>query len=235
MRIAVFSDIHGNLEALKAVIGDIKKSNFDKVYFLGDAISKGPNPRECLDLIMENNINMVLGNHELYYLRGYEIDKRISEEEKLHQKWTWSQLNDKHREYLNKCPLEISEVFDGIRVCFKHFFMEDINLDYPFYSVDILNTNEVFDVISSCEGDLIFVGHEHGLFEIDHNNKNVCIVGSSGCTFNSKTHYIIVSFDAGKYSIEKREINYDRKTFEKVFLDSDYPEKDLISEVFFGL
>lgn len=235
MKIAIFSDIHGNLEALESIICDIKKNNFDKIYFLGDAISKGPNPKECLDLIIKNNINIVLGNHELYYLRGYDIDDRISDEEKLHQEWIWSQLTDEHKEFLNNCPLEIKEVFDGVKVSFMHFFMKDINLDYPFYSVDILNTNEVFDVISSCEGDLIFIGHEHRVFELNHSDKNVFDVGSSGCNSDDKTHYIVVSFTNGEYSIEKKEINYDREKFESVFFESDYPEKDLISEVFFGL
>ena len=61
MRIAVFSDIHFNYEALDAVINDINKNNYDKVYFLGDVLSKGPNPKECLELVMNNNINTILG------------------------------------------------------------------------------------------------------------------------------------------------------------------------------
>ena len=57
MRIAVFSDIHGNREALASIIEDIKKEKINEVICLGDTIGIGPNPSECLDLLIENNID----------------------------------------------------------------------------------------------------------------------------------------------------------------------------------
>ena len=234
MRIAVFSDIHSNLEALECVISDVKKNNYDKVYFLGDVLSKGPNPRECLELIMENDIKMVLGNHELYYLCGCEIDDMISDIEKEHQKWIWSQLDNKHKEYLSKCSLEINEVFDGIKISFKHFFMKEKYIEYPFYLINVLD-NDIESIISSCESDLIFIGHEHREFEINCDNKKVVDVGSSGCTRDNKTHYVVVDIKDGKYNIESVELFYDREKFEKVFRESSYPEHDLIGGIFFGL
>ncbi len=235
MRIAVFSDIHSNYEALDAVIYDINKNNYDKVYFLGDVLSKGPNPKECLELVMNNNINMILGNHELYFLRGVDIDENISEIEKEHQSWIRSNLDDTHRNYLLNCNLEINEEFEGVKVSFKHFFQKDSNLDYPFYSIDILSTSEINDIIEKEESDLIFIGHEHRVFEMNYNNKKVFDVGSSGCTADNKTHYFIVNINDGKYNIEKKELLYNRDKFEKVFLESDYPEKELIGGIFFGL
>lgn len=235
MRIAVFSDIHSNYEALDAVINDINKNNYDKVYFLGDVLSKGPNPKECLELVMNNNINTILGNHELYFLRGVDIDENISEIEKEHQSWIRSNLDDTHRNYLLNCNLEINEEFEGVKVSFKHFFQKDNNLDYPFYSIDILSTSDINDIIEKEESDLIFIGHEHRVFEINHNNKKVFDVGSSGCTADNKTHYFIVNINDGKYYIEKKELLYNRDKFEKVFLESDYPEKELIGGIFFGL
>ena len=235
MRIAVFSDIHSNYEALDAVINDINKNNYDKVYFLGDVLSKGPNPKECLELVMNNNINMILGNHELYFVRGVDIDENISEIEKEHQSWIRSNLDDTHRNYLLNCNLEINEEFEGVKVSFKHFFQKDSNLDYPFYSIDILSTSEINGIIEKEKSDLIFIGHEHRVFEINHNNKKVFDVGSSGCTADNKTHYFIVNINDGKYNIEKKELLYNRDKFEKIFLESDYPEKELIGEIFFRL
>ena len=74
MKIAVFSDIHGNLPALRSILCDIKKENVDRIICLGDVIGLGSNPKECLDLIIDNNIEMMLGNHECYYLNGTIID-----------------------------------------------------------------------------------------------------------------------------------------------------------------
>ena len=73
-KIAVFTDIHGNYEALKSIVGDIKKDNFDEVICLGDLTGIGPSPKECLDLVRKENIKLLLGNHELYQLKGTDID-----------------------------------------------------------------------------------------------------------------------------------------------------------------
>jgi len=61
---AVISDIHSNLEALTAVLADIEKRGIKTIYCLGDVIGYGPNPRECLDIIIEKTKWCVLGNHD---------------------------------------------------------------------------------------------------------------------------------------------------------------------------
>lgn len=53
-KIAVISDVHGNLEALKKVLSDIETRGIKKIICLGDVIGKGTHPHECLDLIKEN-------------------------------------------------------------------------------------------------------------------------------------------------------------------------------------
>lgn len=61
---AVISDIHSNLEALMTVLGDIEKRRISTIYCLGDVVGYGPNPKECLDLIIERTKWCVLGNHD---------------------------------------------------------------------------------------------------------------------------------------------------------------------------
>jgi predicted phosphodiesterase len=61
---AIISDIHGNLEALEAVLADIQQQNVADVYCLGDILGYGPNPRECLDLVMQHCAATILGNHD---------------------------------------------------------------------------------------------------------------------------------------------------------------------------
>ena len=63
MKRAFISDIHGNLEALRAVLADIAEQGVDEIYCLGDIIGYGPNPRECIDLVMDCKA-CVLGNHD---------------------------------------------------------------------------------------------------------------------------------------------------------------------------
>ena len=81
-RIALITDIHGNLEALESILEDIKVQEIDEIICLGDTIDIGPNSKECVDLLIENNIKSVLGNHEIYLFRGTDFDAKISTEEK---------------------------------------------------------------------------------------------------------------------------------------------------------
>jgi diadenosine tetraphosphatase ApaH/serine/threonine PP2A family protein phosphatase len=61
---AIVSDIHGNLEALRAVLADIARYQVEEIYCLGDVIGYGgPNPRECLELAMRRMLTL-LGNHD---------------------------------------------------------------------------------------------------------------------------------------------------------------------------
>jgi predicted phosphodiesterase len=64
VRRALISDIHGNLEALEVVLDDIKAQGVSEIFCLGDIIGYGPNPRECIDLVMENCTVTLLGNHD---------------------------------------------------------------------------------------------------------------------------------------------------------------------------
>jgi diadenosine tetraphosphatase ApaH/serine/threonine PP2A family protein phosphatase len=60
---AIISDIHGNLEALQAVLADIDRQQVREIYCLGDVIGYGPNPRECIDQVMRCQV-VLLGNHD---------------------------------------------------------------------------------------------------------------------------------------------------------------------------
>ena len=61
-KIAIIADVHGNYEALKTVLADIKKRKIKQIYCLGDVIGKGSRSNECLDLL--KNCIMVYGNWE---------------------------------------------------------------------------------------------------------------------------------------------------------------------------
>ena len=64
MKRALISDIHGNLEALNAVLDDIRQQGISEIYCLGDVIGYGPNPVECLDIVRRKCAMCLLGNHD---------------------------------------------------------------------------------------------------------------------------------------------------------------------------
>lgn len=65
MLVAILSDIHGNFQALKAVLADIDRHDVEQIYTLGDNIGYGPEPEEVVQALMARQARSVLGNHEL--------------------------------------------------------------------------------------------------------------------------------------------------------------------------
>ena len=63
MKRAIISDIHSNLEGLQAVLADIRAQGIEEIYCLGDIVGYGPNPCECIDLLMKCKV-CLLGNHD---------------------------------------------------------------------------------------------------------------------------------------------------------------------------
>jgi putative phosphoesterase len=68
MRIAIFSDVHGNLTALEAVLADINRQTVDSIVFAGDLCFIGPRPSECLQLVRERGIASIYGNTDDWVL-----------------------------------------------------------------------------------------------------------------------------------------------------------------------
>ena len=73
MRVAVISDIHGNLHALEAVLTDILSDGADEVWCLGDVVGYGPHPNECCALVRERASLCLCGNHDLAVVGGLDI------------------------------------------------------------------------------------------------------------------------------------------------------------------
>ena len=66
--IAIISDVHANIEALQAVFDDIDERGVKTIVCLGDTLGYGPNPRECLDMIMRRCAWTLMGNHDFAVL-----------------------------------------------------------------------------------------------------------------------------------------------------------------------
>lgn len=233
-RIAMFSDIHGNFQALIAILNDIKEREIEEIVCLGDNMSLGPNPNECLDLIINNNIKMTLGNHELYYLKGTNNVTVKKSGEKHHHNYVEGCKNIKHKNFLENCPMRITCNTGKIKVYFQHFiFTPEKEAIYPFDELSIIKNGLIYDRLNSLDCDLLFVGHEHYPFTIDYDNKKIVCVGSSGCLEDDNTFYTIL--DTKDNSIKKINIKYDRSEFEKVINNMENPEEHNVYRKFFGM
>ena len=177
MRIAVFSDLHGNYQATKAILEDINKNNYDDIICLGDIIGIGPKSKETLELVLNSNVDIVLGNHDLYYINGLEIDDRITEESEInHHHWVHDCIKDIPKQKLNY-PLSKEINTDGKKLLFQHYMLsKDV---YPFKRISIKKIEDIEEYCKNMNCDYMFIGHEHRAFEVHKNNKHIICVGIS--------------------------------------------------------
>lgn len=101
IRIAIISDVHSNIEALKAVLDEIDKEDISLIVNLGDLVGYNASPKECVDLIQQRQIISILGNHDraatkLEFAEGFNI--------LAYQALVWSSksLLPEHKRFLEK-------------------------------------------------------------------------------------------------------------------------------------
>lgn len=108
----ILSDIHSNLEALRAVLTDIQQQGVDEIVCLGDVVGYGPNPTECIDLVMDKCNICILGNHDQGALFDPEGFNGNAEKAIL---WTREELDrpspkrDDRWDFLNMRPRKVSD------------------------------------------------------------------------------------------------------------------------------
>ncbi len=178
MKIAVFSDIHGNLEALKVALEQIKEKNVELTVFLGDIFQRGNEEIECLELLKCNEIICLKGNCELYMEHGVDIDPDVEYLRGYYDE-TRKKLTSEQMQFIKQMPLFYENEFHGHKIHFSHFLFSDINSSYPFLQLSDLK-NGVFDKVCKSENvtkyELVVIGHSHQNFV----KGNVVSVSASG-------------------------------------------------------
>ncbi len=104
MRLMIFSDIHGNLEALESMLSDAAERNIHRRICLGDIVGYGPYPNECIELVRSlTNCRCLAGNHDVAAL--WETSPYgMSSEAKEAILWTMDQLNKENKKFLAALP-----------------------------------------------------------------------------------------------------------------------------------
>ena len=242
MKRAVISDIHGNLEALLAVLEDARSFSVDEIYCLGDIIGYGPNPCECLDQVMRQCEMTILGNHDqaalfdpdgfnpmalraIYWTRD-QLDNGPGNSTQVNARW----------DYLGELPRS----HDDGDFMFVHGSPRDPTNEYVFpeYVFDQRKMEILFGKIKQY----CFMGHTHlpGVFTTEcefvspeeceyryplGSEKVMVNVGSVGQPRDDdkRSCYIILDIDdSGAATVIYRRVEYDiEKTKQKIYDEPD--------------
>lgn len=150
MRYAILSDIHANLEALRAVLGDAR-GRADTLLCLGDIVGYGADPEACIELVAEHCRLTVGGNHE-HAVAGRIDLGWFNPYARAAAEWTHDRLDDDQRAWLGSLPL-VSEAGDATLVHASPAHPED--WDY------LVSAEDGFGAFGAFTTRLCFVGHSH--------------------------------------------------------------------------
>ncbi|MGI9537519.1 MAG: metallophosphoesterase family protein [Desulfocapsaceae bacterium] len=227
MKIAIISDIHGNLEALEAVLSDLERYHPDKIVCLGDLIGYGPDPDAVVKRIAALGITCVLGNHEAALTSEKELDwlNFLARENNLETKALLSEMS---LSFCESLPRSIG-IEDG---CFVHGCPPDSILKYLY----LLSDEDIAKLVKALPERRFFVGHTHelqiitvspnevtrtelveGKLRLDDDKTYLINVGSVGHPRdgNSKAKYVFWDSEAG--TLEIRGVSYPAQlTAEKI-------------------
>ncbi len=150
MRVAVLSDIHGNLHALEAVLAATDAAGVDEVWCLGDVVGYGARPNECCELVRERASVCLAGNHDLVVVGTLGLEE-FSHDAADAAEWSRGQLAEENRVYLAGLP-SITER-DGTLLA--HASPRDPVWEY------VLSNDVALAALAATEAPLVLVGHSH--------------------------------------------------------------------------
>lgn len=185
MRVGIISDIHGNVEALDAVMMELR--DVDAIYCLGDVVGYGPNPNECCDIIRERKIPTVLGNHDAGAIGSLSLEW-FNPPARIAAQWTADRLTARNRFFLQNLPL----IRKTEHLCMVHGSLNDP--ERFGYIKSIWDARESFAEMGSDT--LCFLGHTHiaeyfrqgsRLLQVDH----LALPEGGRVAKNSDSFYIV--------------------------------------------
>lgn len=223
MRIGIISDIHGNIDALDAVLNELKTKNVDKIICLGDLIGGAPMSDEVIKRIMKirENIIVVMGNREKYIIEGmpdvvHDEKMKVSEEQKERNEWVKNSLSKESIEFINKMPKEVIYNVGKKKIYIAHYPM-DKQGKYRRH-IKHANAEENEEMFSEIDADIYLYGHTHSDVYNLKNGKIYINPGTVGCPKN--TNYA----KYGILNIEEENVNYEQ-------LYTEYDVKKVIREI----
>ncbi len=198
MKIVIISDLHGNLEALRAL-----PEKYDQLWVLGDLVNYGPDPAAVVEFVRAKASVMVMGNHD--HALGFAMDPRCSpafrEMAEAMMQFTSSVLSDSQKQFLRDLPLIDEREIEGVRFILCHAVPSD-----PLFAYCLPDSDQWIKEVELVNSNVLLVGHTHLPFMRQIGMKKVVNPGSLGQPKTGRAAACYAVCDGG--AIELRSFDY---------------------------
>ncbi len=249
LRVAIFSDIHGNSVALDAVLADIEaQGDVDQYWLLGDYVALGPDPAGVLARLEQlPNVIFTRGNTDRYVAtddRPFPLKQDVIDNPELFTRyvnmnagfsWTKGAVTAVNKlDWLANLPLEYRVTLpNGTRVLGVHAAP---STDDGAGFKPGMDQAQMAEQLAGCEADIVFVGHTHQCMEEQVEDTLLINLGSVSNPVGNdlRAKYVILSSDEGGNAITPRFVDYDRQTVIKQLEVIGHPSAAFISQFLRG-
>ena len=223
MRIAIISDIHGNLPALEAVLKEVSELKADVCYCLGDTVGYGPFPDECLDLVRDRCKIVLKGNHDSGLIGETSLDD-FNQHGLKAILWSQQRVRKDNWDYIRSLPY--SAVDNGLTLAHS-------SPHRPNAWTYILTLRAAQENFAAFTTELCFIGHTHVPVIIGEDSsinkfrkdcRFIINVGSVGQPRdgNPEAAFGVYDTDLRSYSLVR--VPYDIERMEKAIREAELPE-----------
>lgn len=241
-RLALFSDVHGNADALQAVLADLQQHQVEQIIFAGDLVYGGYQPRQCIDLLQRYNVAAVYGNtDEFFWVEKTRADDTSDEAWAQYQAylaWVNDQIGTDGLDYLQAMPFKRriqptdhasdtllvvhANPHDVQRVIFPNLDIQQakgrIRQDDTALRALLGTTPERYLAFGHIHMPNIRTVDDYTLFNISSVNKP-----QDG---DWRAKYAILTFEAGTWTLDRHYVDYDVAAYQRAMRASAMPMRD---------
>lgn len=234
MKIGVISDIHGNLEAFRAVLEDMDGQELDEIVCLGDNVGYGPEPELVVRLLRDRGIPSVMGNHELVLAQPRYL-KKMNPKPRKSALLTQELISSDTVSYLVSLPSFL--MVHGAR------FVHGCPPDSPTIYLFQVSETRFRRLFRSMDETICFAGHTHDLevisfdgninqreplgrdmFPLEKDRQYIINVGSVGQPRDGNNNAKYVLWDTSRKTVQARYVPYDIGATAQKILALGFPE-----------
>ena len=223
-KLAILSDIHGNLPALAAVLSDLKSSDVDHVIVPGDVIFFGPFSRQTAEVVIKNGWSVIRGNNE-FFLIDYKTPRAPAEWEDPVQfaptAWLDRQFDQKLKTLIGSWP-------DRLHLRFRNAPSIRVFHGTPNRSWDpiywTMTDEEIERLLCNIEADYVICGHTHLSMDRQSGRWRIFNPGSVGVPLDGtfSASYMLLEGDEQGWRPTFRRVPFDYKAVFEEFEKSGY-------------
>lgn len=215
---AVISDVHANLEALEAVLGELKGQ---EIICLGDLVDYGAEPNEVIAMIREVAAYSIIGNHDVAALTG--DTSMFNPKAAMSSMWTRTKMSRESRQYLEGLKEELRLKVEDVEIYFTHGSPDDHLWEYidPRFDSGVLP-----HFLDKLKVQGIGLGHTHLPYVWEEDRKVVFNPGSIGQPRDGdwRAAYANLTVDGGSIKVELRRVRYDYEKAAAKIREAGLPE-----------